>query len=319
MANAVLETAPSKEPKFIEILGHKVKENSKEHKALLMEFDPDIKYMFQLAQENMQRELPVIDVREKRAMPHQRFKPYQNMVMTSQIIWNGGRVVIRYYDGCESIFVSQQPKEKDVVDQFIAQTQKRRFLEGKFGCNGDDKMLLLYLYICSWNTESEFRTKTATGIFVPVNKSKLALAESSILDEQEKALSYAREASLQKMMIHADYLEIPLLDFDSGNELTEKEIRIEYRKAALRNAPKFLESYGNKALEIKYYIKKALDSKVITNTFNANKATWGTSNSVICDISGLRSTEAIAQKVFEFSQTEEGDEFKIQLTALYNQ
>ncbi len=118
------------------------------------------------------------------------------------------------------------------------------------------------------------------------------------------------------MMIHAGYLGIPMIDYDSGNELTDDEVRAEYRKEALRNSAHFIESYGNKAIEVRYYIDKAWAAGDINNKFNPNKATWGKNNSVICDISGLKSPEAITQRIFEFSQTAEGDEFVIQLKAI---
>ena len=191
-------------------------------------------------------------------------------------------------------------------------------MEGKFGAFGDEKMLLRYLTICSWNGLSEFRTKSANAIFIPLDKSKQALVESSKLDQTETALQYAKEASETKMLIHAHFLGIATEDYDSGNELTPKEIRIEYRKRALRDSASFIESYGNKNIETKYYIDKALEKGLITNKFNPNKATWHKSNSVICDISGLKSNEAIATRLFEFSSTDEGEEFKIQLTALFN-
>ncbi len=89
-----------------------------------------------------------------------------------------------------------------------------------------------------------------------------------------------------------------------------------YRKEASRNPKAFIESYGNKTLEVKYYIDKALLNGTINNKFNPNKATWGKSNTVICDISGLTSSEAISQRLFEFSQTPEGEEFVLQLKAV---
>lgn len=279
-------------------------------------FDPDKKYMFQLAYETPEREQPVVDMVTKRTIKHQPFKPYQNIVFTSQITWNKGRRMIRYYDGCDSIFVDEQPKEKESIEQFIRQTRRREFIDGKFGVHGDEKMLLLYLNICSWNAESEFRTRTADIVFIPVNADKIAEAESTKLDETETALKYAKEASEIKMRIHANYLGIPTVDYDSQNELTEKEIRTAYRKEALRNSKNFIETYGNKSIEIKYYIDKALEKGIITNSFNKNKATWGSNNSEICDISGLKSHEAIAQRLFEFSQEEEGEEFLIQLKAI---
>lgn len=291
-----------------------------EKEYLEMEFDTNKKYMFELAVENLERELPVIGMigQKARPEPHKRFKPYQNIVLTSQIIWKGQRRMIRYYDGCTTIFADEQPKEKDEINEFIAQTQRRHFNDGKFGCFGDERMLLLYLNICSWNANSPFRTRSADAIFVSVDNAKLASTEAMKLDQTERALQLAKEATFKKMMIHANYLEIPTEDYDSGNQLEEAEIRSKYRKFALRDSEKFLESYGNEKLEVKYYINEAIKSGLITTKPNANKASWKGSGNVICDISGLKSNEGIAEKLFEFSQLEEGEEFLIQLKALFN-
>lgn len=322
MANAVI-TAPSKPKEVqVELLGHKYKVNEKsnEYNILTMEFDPGIKYMFNLAEKNMPRDYPIMEVTNKRATPapHQEYKPFQNIVYTSQIVWNGSRAVIRYYDGCSTLFVQDQPREKDVIDQLIKQTKKRAFLEGKFGCHGDEKMLLIYLHICSWNAESPFRTRNANQIFVPVDKMKKVTAESGRLDLMEKAWKLAKEATETKMLIHAAYLGIPMKDYDSDNELTPEEIRLAYRKKASEKPDVFIESYGNKNIEIKYYIDKALLDGLIHNKINPNKAAWGESGTEICDISGLKSPEAIGERLFEFSQTEEGDEFLIQLKSLFS-
>lgn len=297
-----------------------LKKWQKEDEYLEMEFDVSKKYMFQLATENPKRELPVIGMIGQQAVqePHKKFKPFQNLVFTSQIVWKGQRRMIRYYDGCTTIFVDEQPKDREEIKEFIAQTRRRDFLNGKFGAYGDERMLLLYMMICSWNAESPFRTRSADAIFVPVDNVKTSKAEELKIEEQEQALKLAKEASKTKMMIHANYLGIPFMDYDSGNEYGEDEIRVEYRKAALRDASGFIESYGNKAIEMKYYINKALEQGLISNKFNPNKATWAKSNSEICDISGLRSNESIAEKLFEFSQLEDGAEFQIQLKALFN-
>lgn len=312
MANAETLTAPSKKEKAVV--------QTKEDAALSQEFDTQKKYMFELVYKNPERELPVIDMVTKRAIPHTNFKPVQNFVLTSQVVWNGQRRMLRYYDGCTSIFQDEQPKEKETIDQLIKQTSKQRyrFLMGKFGCYGDEKMLLLYLNICSWNGESEFRTRTADSIFIPSNKDKIATIESNKLDQQEAALKLAKEATDHKMMMHVHYLQIPVTDWDSGNDFSPKEIRTEYRKRALSDSDKFIESYGSKAMEMKYYIDQALKSGLISNKHNANKAAWKTSNIEICDISGLRTNEGISEKLLEFSQLEDGSEFAVQLKALYN-
>lgn len=293
-------------------------------------FDTQKKYMFELVTKNPERELPVINMATKRPMAHVEFKPYQNMVLTSQIVWNGkgilsdkvwnGRRMLRYYDGCESIFVDEQPKDKDTIEQLIKQTDtnKYAFRDGKFGAYGDERMLLLYLFICSWNNESPFRTRTAQGIFVPSNKDKQATLESMKLDMIEEALAYAREASETKMMIHANYLGVPMTDWDSGNELTTREIRTAYRMKAREDAKLFIDSYGDKTIETRYYIDRALQEGLIDVKTNPNVAAWKGSGSKICDISGLKSNEAIGDRLLENSQTEEGNEFTVQLRAIYN-
>jgi hypothetical protein len=274
--------------------------------------------MFKLVATNPERTRPIVDHRTSRPLPTKEFRPFQNLVLTSQIVWEGKRVNIRYYDGCDSIFVSEQPKEKELIDQLIAQTKKRNFLDGKLVVEGYDQMLLFYLTICSWNIDSPFRTNTANGIFKAENTQKRITEESKKLDMVEEALELAKKATKTKMLIHAAYLGIPTEDYDTGNELTEAEIRAKYRKAALSDAEGFMSSYGNTALETKYYIEKALSSGLISNKNNPNKAEWSKSGNVICDISGLRSPEAIANRLFEFATTEEGEEFKIQVAAIFN-
>lgn len=319
MADAL--TAPQKKVEIVTIwegeIAEQVEKGSKEHKALSQEFDHTIKYMFELAQQNPERDLPVINMVTKRPISHVKFSPYRNLILTSQIVWKGQRRTIRYYDGCSTIFSDKQPKDKELIDTLIKQSRPQRFIDGKCGFYGDDKMLLLYMNICSWNGESEFRTRTAEAVFIPVNQDKQASLESSKLDAIETALKYAKEASELKMRIHCDYIGISTIDYDSGNDLTEKELRTKYRKEASRNPEEFIRTYGNKAIEIKYYIDRALREGLISNKFNPNKATWGRSNTEICDISGLKSPEAISQKLFEFSQLEEGEEFVIQLKTLF--
>lgn len=319
MANAVA-TAPSKEQKFIDIMGQKVKENSNEHLFLSQEFDPGKKYMFELASKVPERMLPASEIynNQSRTLKHRPFNSYQNIVYTSQIVFNGQRVVIRYYDGCDTIFVSGQPKEKDILDTLIAQTKRRAFLEGRFGIHGDERMLLLYMLMCSWNVESPFRTRTATPVFVSLDKSKMVTAQSKKLDAIEEALKLAKEASDSKMFMHGAYLGISTLDDDSGNELTPDEFRVEYRNKATQDPIKFKESYGDKKIEIRYYIQDAWSKALLNNKQNPNRVTMGDKNTDVCDISGLRSPEAICDRIYEFSQTTEGEEFQLLLKALYS-
>lgn len=317
MAHAETLTAPLK-TELIDVLGHKVKKDSLEYDILTTEYDRNKKYVFTLASRTTPKRFPTFNMRTHRPEPHKDFKPFQNLVMSSQIVWNGSRVNIRYYDGCESIFQSHQPKEKDVIDQLKQQTKRRNFLEGKLIVDGYDTLLLMYLNICSWNVESPFRTNTATGIFLPENSDRKADADTRRMDLMDEALALAKSADYNKMIMHSNYLGISMIDYHSGNAKTEKEIRVAYRDRALNDAANFISSYGDRSIELKYYIDKALLDGKINNKVNPNKAAWGNSNNPICDISGLKSNEAIGQKLYEFSQLEEGQEFAVQLKAIYN-
>jgi hypothetical protein len=315
MANAKKNLAPS-EPEDVLV---EEQEWPAEEAVLKTKFDTKKKYMFELATENQERELPIMMIRNNKATlePHRKFKPYCNVVYTSQIVWKGERRNLRYYDGCTTIFQDEQPKDKDLIADLIKRTKRRAFLEGKLGVFGDERMLLLYLMICSWNAESEFRTRSASEVFRPSNADKKANAESEKMDAIEKALGLAREATESKMRMHAYYLEIPEIDYESGNEWSPKELRTLYRKEAARDPKKFIESYGNKSLETKWLIGKALKEGLINNKANPNILAWKGSGHKIMDISGIKSHEGIADAAFELTKQEEGEEFLIQLKALY--
>lgn len=292
---------------------------SKEQMALNQEFDPEKVYVFELAHINFERELPVYEIQGKKqyALKSRKHNIYQNLVMTSQIIWNNRRRIVRYYDGCESIFADEQPDRREDIEAYIKQTKKREFLEGKLAIRGDERMLLLYMNICSWNRDSLFKTKTSNTVYFCVNSDENLAVEASLIDQQEKALEYARTVGEVKMLIHAAYLGVPKTDYDSGNELSPAQIRILYRKKALEKPKEFLDSFGNNKIELKYYIDKALGDGSISNKENPNKAKWKSGREIV-DISGLKSRDAIADRLFEFSQTSDGEEFSIQIKALYN-
>ncbi len=318
MTHAETKTASlaKDEKKFIDIEGEKVVEGSKEHSLLSQEFEPFKKYVFELATQVHPRRHPVMNVRTNRPVEHRKHTPVTNLVFTSGIIWNGRRRMIRYYDGCDTIFMDKQPKEKEIIDMMNRQTRRREFIDGKFIVEGVERMLLLYLLACSYNAESPFKTPRSYTKFAPVDSEMNTKRETAAMDETEKALELAKKATYQKMRIHGAYLGVPLMDFDSQNEYSEAELRIKYRKKAFESPGEFLKSYGNQKIEIQFFINKALENGIITSKLNPNRATWGSNNKEICDISGLKSPEAISQRLFEFSQTEEGTEFLTQLKAV---
>ena len=101
------------------------------------------------------------------------------------------------------------------------------------------------------------------------------------------------------------------------NELSEKAIRAAYRKKALDSPVEFVDSFNDKTLDIKYYIGKAMQDGLINYNKVPNSACWK-SGSVICDVSGIKSSDGVSNRLLEYSQTADGEEFLIQLKSLYS-
>lgn len=308
MANAPTE-APSKN------------KYQKEEQFLKMEFDSTLNYVFELANNNLPRDSGMYIVEGGKQYPAQEreFKPYQNVVLSSQIIWKGQRCNIRYYDGCESIFVSEQPKEKEVIDQAIAYSRPRVFENGRLIVPGTERQLLLYLNICAWNIYSPFRSPNASGIFKSLDTDMRTREQDEKLEKIEKAFDLAKQATTAKMYIHADYLGIPRVDMISQNPRTEKQIRSDYRKYASENPDEFIKSFNDESIEIRSLIKKAMAESVIDYTTIPTKAVWKKGGKEIVDISGIKNPEAILDKLVEFSRKDEGEEFALMIKSIYSE
>lgn len=262
-------------------------------------------------------------------VPDPDYPPRRNLLLRSSIIWPGGkdpfsdkeraagRYPIRYYDGCTTLFVEDQPKDREVIEQLLKSTRELSFIEGYLAVYGYDTMLKMYMDICSWNEESKYRVPTTEAIFKLLDAEKSRSAEANRLDLVEQALELAREAKEDYMLVHAKFLSVPMIDNVTSQPLTPKAIRTEYRKAAMNDPKKFIETYNDKTMAIKNWIERSLEVGEMSTTLIPNKAVWAKTGVVICDISGLSSKEGILNRLIELSQTKEGAEFKSHLEGLY--
>lgn len=235
--------------------------------------------------------------------------------------WSGkvrkpGRHLIRYYDGCTTLFVDDQPREKDTLDQLINSTRELFFIDGYLAIQGYDTMLKTYLDWSSWNEGSKFRVGAVQPIFKLLDAEKERKIESEELDEMELAMKRAKEAKDDHMIIHSKFLDVASVDYKTGNTLSNTALRTEYRKAAKADPALFNRTYNDKSMHVTYWIDTALKSGQITTNKIPNRAVWAQKGVVICDISGLQSSEAILNKLIEFAQQPEGAEFKKHLEAL---
>ncbi len=258
------------------------------------------------------------------------YKPRRNLLLRSSIVWprntkdpfsgkdrSAGRHLIRYYDGCTTLFVDDQPKDKETIDQLVANTREMVFLHGYLSVYGYETLLKNYMDWCSYNGDSPYKIPTTETIFILLDSEKASKVEEAQLELVEQAMELAKKATEKKMLVHARYLGIPFEDMKSGNHLSPTAIRTAYRKVAMDNPSGFIKSYNDKSIQTSTYIQTAMETGAISTTLIPNKAVWSQGGSEICDISGIKSQEGILNKLIEFSQTEEGGGFDDQLRALY--
>lgn len=262
----------------------------------------------------------------------QEYKPYINLLLKSSIVWDGktdpfsgksraaGRHQIRYYDGCTTLFIDDQPKEKATIDQLVESTRQLSFSYGYLFIYGYDTLLKMYLDWCTYNEDSPYRIPRSNSIFKAVNTEKQSKEEEGKLEEEDKARDLAKNADVKKMRIHAKYLGIPFEDSITLHPLSDNAIRTEYRKMAKLNPKHFNKTYNDKTIEINTWIREAMDTGQISTNLIPNSAIWTKSHSIICDLSGLKERNVIIEKLVEFtqSQTDAGNDFLAQLKALYN-
>lgn len=291
--------------------------------------DLNTRYAYVLATPNEKRYGGVFD-ENGRSRTQQPYKPYLNILFSSSVVWPGGtdpysgknrprgRYGLRYYDGCTTLFVDDQPRELDTLKALIAATREMNFSFGYAYVYGYDTLLKNYMDWCSYNEDSPYRVNSVEVKFKSVNTEKEILEEGDIMEMEDKARDLAKAATLKKMLVHARYLGIALEDPITQVALSEKSVRIGYRKVAKENPKDFIDSYNDKTVELRTWIDDAFSNGVITHLAVPNRVTWAKGGTQIMDVSGIKSLEIIKDKLVEFSQTDEGGDFASQLRDLYN-
>ena len=290
---------------------------------------PDIntKYVYVLAEKNEKRGR----IYDEHGAPRGEsdYKPRRNLLLRSSIKWpggkdpfsgkerNAGRHLIRYYDGCTTLFIDDQPKDKETIDQLCNNTRELSFLHGYLSVYGYETLLKNYMDWASYNGDSPYKIPTTDTIFVLLDSEKASKVEAEQLDLAEQAMKLAKDAKENKMMVHAEYLGISFLDEKTNNQRSADAIRTSYRMVAKNDPATFIRSYNDKSIETATYIQTALKTGEISTTLIPNKAIWSKTKVEICDISGIKSHEGISNKLLEFSQLPEGGAFDDQLRALY--
>lgn len=300
--------------------------------------DFDKKYSYVLAVKPEERPL-VFDGNTGKELKSPEYKTGRlNVLLRSSIVWDGsdaeyetkddpnskllsghrpGMYTIRYYDGCSTLFEDQQPKDREQIEALTKSTREIFFLDGYLHVDGSDVMLKKYLDICSWNADSTYRSKRVQPIFQLANPDVVAEKLDESLDKLEEALALAKKAPDNKMMIHAAFLGVELVDPRTSIEHSTKVVRVKYREMAKLHPAKFVESFNDDGIQVAGWINKAMIEGVVSTSIIPNKAIWKDGGSIICDLTGLKAEDSILNRLVEFAKSDIGIGFKEMLEKLY--
>lgn len=200
------------------------------------EINVDTRHCYVLAVKNEKRGMTYDEknnLRKDLEYPKQR-----NVLLRSSVIWPKGtkdpftgkerahgKYLIRYYDGCSTLFVDDQPKERETIEQLVRSTKEQYFINGFWYVNDYDTMLKTYADWCSWNEHSLYRVPSIEPIFKLLDVETDSKIEAASIDEMEKALELAKKADKKKMLVHAKFLEVPTIHYITGQPLKEDSIR----------------------------------------------------------------------------------------------
>lgn len=228
-----------------------------------------------------------------------------------------GRYLIRYYDGCTTLFIDDQPKDPTIMEPLIAGTRELHFNNGFLYIDEYDTMLKTYCDWASWNEGSKFRNKRVDAIFKLLDTEEMRRKEAVSMDRIEEALMLAKNAPVKQMRVHAKYLEVAEIDSQTMRALSDDAIRTEYRKAAMHNPEEFIKTYNDKSIHLKHWINMAVACGDLSFSLIPNRAVWAKIGKEICDTTGLTTNEGILNRLIELAKTEAGTEFRERLETVY--
>ena len=257
------------------------------------------------------------------------YQKRKNLLLRSSMNWPGGpdpftgkdrrkgRYLIRYYDGCTTLFIDDQPKDPAAIEPMLAGTRELFFNYGYLAIDEYDTMLKTYCDWASWNDGSPYRNNRVNAIFKLLDTEEMRREESANMDRIEEALLLAKNAPVRHMRIHAKYLQVADIDSQTMRSLSDSAIRTEYRKAAMHDPNEFIKTFNDKSIHVKHWINLAVASGDLSFTLIPNRVVWAKIGVEVCDTTGLTTNDGILNRLIELSKTESGAEFRERLESLY--
>ena len=260
-----------------------------EEKIKTQQKEPEM-YVFKLllpsdlkpkAYESIVNEMPVFD-------------PKSNSVRT-----------IRLIRGASSIWMDEQ---EGFTPQYIQRNkQDIIFNHGYLRVPRTNRTLLNFLLNSDDYDKKDNRMRNKRPRYTLVNTAEVESNELKKEESRLRAINFAMNASVEDMMIHAQYLGIGMTN-EYGEQKTIAKVRVEYANKAGANPDSFMKSAGTTVSKVQFFVKKGIDEGHIDVTSKKGYACWMDGGIVICEIPfGKKAHEAIAD--FALSKTKEADKF----------
>lgn len=241
----------------------------------------------------------------------QKPKTYESVVNEMPVFDNETNAVrtARLIRGASSIWMDEQ---EGYTPQFIQRNKLDIiFNNGFLRVPRTNKTLLNFLFNSDDYDKKENRLKGKKPKYTLVNTADM---ESKELEKEEarlRAINYAMNASVEEMMIHAEFLGISMTN-QFGEQKSVSKVRVEYAGKAGEKPDYFMSTAGTPVSKAQYFVKKGLESGILDVTTKKGYLIWKDSDKVITEIPfGKSAIESITN--FVMSKTDEADSFYTRL------
>jgi|ERR1700760_651743 len=244
------------------------------------------------------------------------YPPYKRFPNTDLIRWNygtekepdWGERAIRWLPNYNTIFVDEQEKGNRPIDPKVLDNPNLRFeiINGDISVRPHERMKLLFLDYCNRNVDSPYKTGRVQGIFARYSEEKRVEDLKSKQEKQKIAMEKAFSADEAQVAFHAKYLGISTIDPQTGGTRTYDAILTDYRQVAMDEPKRFIETFDDEDLKLKYKIETALESNSINLNLIPGKAIFTATKEEICDVPVSQDIKYVVDSLFIFSQKKEG-------------
>lgn len=239
------------------------------------------------------------------------YPPYIRFPNYDIIEWEGGTRAIRWLPGEQSIFVDEQEINGRKIPDNIIHNPNNRFeiINGEIRVQPHQKTKIEFLDFCNRNVESQHRTGSVAAVFSKVSEEKKTAEIIAKQQLQKIAMEKAFSADEEQIAFHAKYFGIPIVDPATSASRTFEAIQADYRQIAMDMPDKFLKTYDDEDLKLKYKINLAISDGTISMSIIPGKAVISASKEEISDVPITTDLKQIVDTLFLFSQTSKGVSF----------